>query len=554
MANPVILVVDDEPAVLRAIERELRGHFGSAYTVVAADSGASALDVVRRLALRDTPIALLLVDQRMPGMTGIELLAATMELAPDARRVLLTAYADTDVAIRAINEIRLDQYLQKPWDPPDERLFPVLDDLLDDWQATFRPAFEGVRLVGHRWSARAHEIKDYLARNLVPYRWVDVEDDPEAARLGEAAGVEIGRAPLLVFPDGTHLVAPDNAAIAERLGLRTRPGLPTYDLVIVGGGPAGLAAAVYGASEGLRTLLVEREAPGGQAGTTSRIENYLGFPAGLSGADLARRAVAQATRLGAELLTARAATAVRIEDRYRLLTLDDGSEVSCEALLIATGVQYRRLDAPGLEPLVGVGVFYGAAITEAVACRGQQVAVVGGGNSAGQAAVYLSGFASHVTLLVRGGNLEAGMSAYLVEQLRERPNVRIRLNSSVAEVHGTEGLDAITMEDAAAGTREELPVKALFLFIGALPRTEWLEGIVERDKPGFIVTGPALARASDGRVPGWPLARDPFLLETSVPGIFAAGDVRSRSVKRIASGVGEGSMAVQFVHQHLAGL
>ena len=554
MSNPVILAVDDEPAVLRAIERELRGHVGSAYTVIAADSGASALDVVRRLALRDTPVALLLVDQRMPGMTGVELLAATMELAPDAKRVLLTAYADTDAAIRAINEIHLDQYLQKPWDPPEERLFPVLDDLLDDWRATFRPSFEGIRLVGHRWSARAHEIKDYLARNLVPYRWVDVEDDPEAVRLGEAAGVEIGRAPLLVFPDGSHLVAPDNAAIAERLGLRTRPGLETYDLVIVGGGPAGLAAAVYGASEGLRTLLLEREAPGGQAGTTSRIENYLGFPAGLSGADLARRAVAQASRLGAELLTARAATALRLEDRYRLLTLDDGTEVSCEALLIATGVQYRRLDVPGLDPLVGVGVFYGAAITEALACRGQQVAVVGGGNSAGQAAVHLSRFASEVTLLVRGGRIEAGMSAYLVEQLRERPNVTIRLNASVAAVRGSDGLDAITISDSAAGTIEEIPMQALFLFIGALPRTEWLAGIVERDPPGFIVTGPALARAADGRVPGWPLAREPFLLETSVPGIFAAGDVRKGSMKRVASGVGEGSMAVSFVHQYLAAL
>ncbi len=554
MANPVILVVDDEPAVLRAVERELRGHLGTDYTIVAADSGAAALDVIRRLALRETPIALLLVDQRMPGMTGIELLAAAIELAPDARRVLLTAYADTDVAIRAINEIRLDQYLQKPWDPPEERLFPVLDDLLADWRATFRPPFEGIRLVGHRWSARAHEIKDFLARNLVPYRWVDVEADPEAVRLVEAAAVEPGRAPLLVFPDGSHLLAPSNAEIAAKLGLRTRAGLPTYDLVIVGGGPAGLAAAVYGASEGLRTLLVEREAPGGQAGTTSRIENYLGFPAGLSGADLTRRAVAQASRLGAEILATREATALRIEDRYRIVVLDDASEVGCEALLVATGVQYRRLDVAGVEPLVGVGIFYGAAITEALACRGQRVVVVGGGNSAGQAAVHLSQFADAVLLLVRGGRVEAGMSAYLVDQLRARPNVEIRLNAAVAAVRGSDSLEAVTIEDAAAGTVEERAADALFLFIGALPRTEWLAGLVERDAAGFLVTGPALGRASDGRVPGWPLAREPFLLETSVPGIFAAGDVRSRSVKRIASGVGEGAMAVQFVHQHLAGL
>jgi thioredoxin reductase (NADPH) len=554
MANPVVLVVDDEPAVLRAIERELRGHLGSDYAVVAAESGAAALDTLRRLALRETPVALLLVDQRMPRMTGIELLAAAIELAPDAKRVLLTAYADTDVAIRAINEIRLDQYLQKPWDPPEERLFPVLDDLLSDWRATFRPPFEGIRLVGHRWSARAHEIKDYLARNLVPYRWVDVEADPEAARLAEAAGVEAGRDPLLVFPDGSHLLAPTNAEIAEKVGLRTRPDLRTYDLVIVGGGPAGLAAAVYGASEGLRTLLVEREAPGGQAGTTSRIENYLGFPAGLSGADLARRAVAQATRLGAELLTARDARAIRLEDRYRLITLDDGSEVACEALIVATGVQYRRLAVEGIDPLVGVGVFYGAAITEALACKGQHVAVVGGGNSAGQSALYLAQFAADVTLLVRGGSLEAGMSAYLVERLRATPNVTIRLNASVAAVRGADSLEAIVLEDSAAGRREELPMQALFLFIGALPRTEWLAGLLERDPAGFLVTGPALKRASDGRVAGWPLAREPFLLETNVPGIFAAGDVRSRSVKRIASGVGEGAMAVQFVHQHLAGL
>jgi thioredoxin reductase (NADPH) len=554
MADPVILVVDDEPAVLRAVERELRGHFGAEYMVVAADSGEAALDVLRRLALRDTPVALLLVDQRMPGMTGIELLAAATELAPGARRVLLTAYADTDVAIRAINEVRLDQYLQKPWEPPEERLYPALDDLLSDWRATFRPAFEGIRLVGHRWSARAHEIKDYLARNLVPYRWVDVETDAEADRLVGAAGIDPGRDPLLVFPDGSHLLAPSNSEIAEKVGLRTRPDLRTYDLVIVGGGPAGLAAAVYGASEGLRTLLVEREAPGGQAGTTSRIENYLGFPSGLTGADLARRAVAQATRLGAELLTARGVDALRLEDRYRLVTLDDGSEVSSEALIIATGVQYRRLEVPGIDPLVGVGVFYGAAITEALACRGQRVAVVGGGNSAGQAAVHLSQFASEVTLLVRGGSIEAGMSAYLVDQLRSRPNVTIRLNAGVAAVSGTDSLEAITLEDTAAGTRVELPMDALFLFIGALPRTEWLAGLLERDGAGFLPTGPALTRAADGRVPGWLLAREPFLLETNVPGVFAAGDVRSRSVKRIASGVGEGAMAVQFVHQHLAGL
>ncbi len=551
MANPVILVVDDEPTVLRAVEREVRGRFGGEYRIVAADSGPAALDVLRRLALRGSPVALVLTDQRMPGMTGIDLLASARELAPDARRVLLTAYADTAVAIRAINEIDLDQYLLKPWDPPEERLFPVMEDLLEGWRARFRPAFEGVRLVGHRWSARAHEIKDYLARNLVPYRWVDVEADPEASRLVEAAAVEIGRQPLLVFPDGSHLLDPTNREIAERVGLRTRASLPSYDLVIVGGGPAGLAAAVYGASEGLRTLLIEREAPGGQAGTTSRIENYLGFPAGLSGADLARRAVAQATRLGAEILTPGAVTGLRLEDRYRIVRLGDDAEVSCEALILASGVQYRTLDLDGVAPLVGTGIFYGAAITEALACRGQRVAIVGGGNSAGQAAVHLSGFASEVSLIVRGSRIDAGMSRYLVDQIEARPNVRVLQSAAVVAVGGTDALESITV--AAGGRLEELPMDALFLFIGALPQTEWLAGVVERDEAGFILTGPALRRV-EGRVPGWPLAREPFLLETNVPGILAAGDVRSRSVKRIASSVGEGAMAVQFVHQHLTGL
>lgn len=551
MANPVILIVDDDPQVLRAVEREVRGRFGGDYRIVAAGSGADALDAIRRLTLRGTPIALLVVDQRMPGMSGVELLGATLALLPGAKRVLLTAYADTDVAIRAINEIGLDQYLLKPWDPPEERLFPALEELLDDWRAGWIPPFEGIRLVGHRWSARAHEIKDYLARNQVPYRWVDVETDPEAARLVASAGIDPGRDPLLVFPDGSHLRAPTNVQIAEKVGLRTRAALPFYDLVIIGGGPAGLAAAVYGASEGLRTLLLEREAPGGQAGTTSRIENYLGFPAGLTGADLARRAVAQATRLGAEILTPQEVQRIRREDPYCFVTLGDGSELSCQALILAMGVQYRRLEAPGVDALIGLGVFYGAAITEALAFRDRDVAVVGGGNSAGQAAVYLAGFARHVTLVVRGGRLEGSMSQYLVDQIAARPTIHVRLNANVAAVRGTDELEAITIADAD-GT-SDVPMQALFLFVGALPRTDWLDGVVERDGAGFIVTGPALSRV-DGRVPGWPLAREPFLLETNVSGIFAAGDVRARSVKRIASGVGEGAMAVQFVHQHLAGL
>jgi thioredoxin reductase (NADPH) len=551
MANPVILVVDDDPQVLRAVERELRGRFGSDYRVVAAGSGADALDAIRRLILRGTPIALLVVDQRMPGMTGVELLGSTLSLLPGTKRVLLTAYADTDVAIRAINEIGLDHYLLKPWDPPEERLLPALAELLDDWRAGWIPPFDGVRLVGHRWSARAHEIKDYLARNQVPYRWVDVESDPEAARLVASAGIDPGRDPLLVFADGSHLRAPSNVEIAGKVGLRTRAALPSYDLVIIGGGPAGLAAAVYGASEGLRTLLVEGEAPGGQAGTTSRIENYLGFPAGLSGSDLARRAVTQATRLGAEILTPQEVRSIRREDPYSFVTLGDGTEISCQALILAMGVQYRRLEVPGVDALIGLGVFYGAAITEALAFRDRDVAVVGGGNSAGQAAVYLAGFARHVTLVVRGGRLEAGMSQYLVDQITALPRIEVRLGANVSAVRGTDELEAVTITDPAGPV--EVPMQALFLFVGALPRTEWLGDLVERDGAGFIVTGPALPRV-DGRVAGWPLAREPLLLETNVPGIFAAGDVRARSVKRIASGVGEGAMAVQFVHQHLSGI
>jgi len=553
MDKPVILTVDDDPQVLRAVERDLRGRFGPEYRVVAADSGAAALDAARRLKLRGTPIALFLADQRMPGMTGIEFLAAVAEIHPDAKRVLLTAYADTEVAIAAINEIRLDHYLLKPWDPPEERLFPVLEDLLSDWRAGYRPPFEGIRVVGHRWSARGHAIKDYLARNQIPYRWLDIEQDAEAQSLAASAGVDAVREPLVVLADGSHLVGPSNAEIADRVGLRTRAALPYYDLVIAGGGPAGLAAAVYGASEGLKTLLIEREAPGGQAGTTSRIENYLGFPSGLSGADLARRALAQATRLGAEVLTPQAVTSLALDDRYKVLTLGDGAQVSCQALLVATGVEYRTLTLPDADRLAGSGIFYGAATTEAAFYRGQRVAVVGGGNSAGQAAVYLARFAEQVTLLVRGASLEATMSAYLVAQIAQTPNISVRLGVAVTAVSGDQALEGIVVTDSETKVGEPLEVAAMFVFIGQAPRTDWLGGMVERDPGGFIVTGPALARSGE-RPPGWPLVREPFILETSVPGIFCAGDVRSRSVKRIASAVGEGSMAVQFVHQHLSGL
>lgn len=557
--RPTIVTVDDDLPVLRAIERDLRSRYAKDYRIVAAGSGAEALDAVRQLTVRGEAVAVFVVDQRMPQMTGIEFLAEAIDLQPDARRVLLTAYADTDVAIRAINEIRLDQYLLKPWDPPEERLYPVIDELLTDWAANYRPPFSGLRLVAGRWSARGHEIRDYLTRNQVPYHWLDPADDAEGRRVALGAGVadsDIDPAvPLVVLEDGTLLRDPSTREIAEKVGIQTTAALPFYDLAIVGGGPSGLAAAVYGASEGLKTVLVEREAPGGQAGTTSRIENYLGFPAGLSGGDLARRALAQARRLGAEILSPREVTAIRREDPYRIITLDDGSEISCQTVVIATGVSYRRLEIPGAAELAGAGVYYGSAVTEAVLYRDLEVGVVGGGNSAGQAAMYLARFAKRVFLMVRTPALSA-MSQYLVDQIAACPNIEPRFETTLDAVSGEGHLAAVTVtRDAGDGqpTTESLPLAALFVFIGQQPRTDWLPSDVERDEGGFVPTGPAVFH--DGTPPpGWGLDREPFLLESSVPGLFAAGDVRARSVKRIASAVGEGAMAIQFVHQYRATL
>jgi thioredoxin reductase (NADPH) len=548
--NPVIVAIDDDPQVLRAVERDLRSHFGTEYRIIAADSGETALDVVRRLKLRSAAVALFLADQRMPGMTGVEFLAEARSIYPEAKRVLLTAYADTEVAITAINSIQLDHYLLKPWDPPEDRLYPVLEDVLGDWQAAFRPPYEGIRIVSHRWSPLAHTIKDYLARNQIPYRWLDAETDQEASELAASAEVDAAKDALVVFADGSHLVAPSNTEIAARIGLRTRAALPYYDLVIVGGGPSGLAAAVYGASEGLKTLMVEREAPGGQAGTTSRIDNYLGFPAGLSGADLARRAVAQATRLGAEILTPQEVVSVGVEDNYKVVRLTDGSEVSCQALLVATGVEYRKLNLPDADRLAGSGIYYGGATTEAPFYSGERVAVMGGGNSAGQAAVYLSRFAEHVTVLIRASDLGAGMSAYLVDQIEAAENITVRTNTNVVGVHGAEVLEAVDIANKVDGAEEMLQVAAMFVFIGQAPRTDWLGDLVERDQAGFVLTGTDLAIGD--HLTGWQLERQPYLLETNVPGILCAGDVRSGSVKRIASSVGEGAMAVRFVHQVLA--
>jgi thioredoxin reductase (NADPH) len=553
VAKPVILAVDDEPSVLAAVARDLRHRYASAYRVLRAGSGAEALAALRELKLRNETVALLLVDQRMPEMTGVAFLREAMALYPSAKRALLTAYADTDAAIRAINEVQLDHYLMKPWHPPEELLYPVLDDLLDDWRANFQPVFEGVRIVGHRWSADGHRIRDFLARNLIPYRWLDIEADAEAAELRALAGKEEAPLPLVVLADGTHLSRPSIAALAERLGLHTQAEAKTYDLVIVGAGPAGLAAAVYGASEGLRTLLIEREAPGGQAGTSSSIENYLGFPAGLSGGDLARRAVAQARRFGAEILAPMEAVGFATRDGYHIVTLSNGSTVTTQALLVATGVSYRLLDVPGADRLAGAGLYYGAAITEALTVKGQDVFVVGGGNSAGQGALYLARFARSATLLVRGASLAETMSQYLVERIEEAANISVRTGVTVTEVHGEQSLEEVSIRDIASGTVERKPGRAVFVFIGAAPRTAWLDGAVQLDAGGFVLSGVDLEREGGKRPRGWLVDREPFWLETSVPGVFVAGDLRHQSTKRIASAVGEGAMAVQFVHQHLRG-
>ena len=553
MAKPVIFTVDDDPEVLRAIERDLRREFGKDYRIVRADSGQSALDTLKQLMLRNEPVALLLSDQRMPGMNGVEFLEKARELYPQAKRALLTAYADTDAAIKAINAVRIDYYLLKPWDPPDERLFPVVRDLLDDWLAAFRPPFEGVRIISHRWSPQAHELKDFLARNQIPYQWLDIETDETAAKLLQQMQLTANDTPVVLMPDGGQLVKPSTAALAEKIGLRTHAKTPFYDLVIVGAGPAGLGAGVYGASEGLATLIIERSAPGGQAGQSSAIENYLGFPNGLSGADLTRRALTQAERFGAELLRPQEAVGLTLRDPYKVVKLADGSEVSCHALVIATGINYKRLAVPGIDKLTGAGVYYGAAITEAVSCRDNAVFVVGAGNSAGQAALYLSRFASQVTMLVRGESLAASMSQYLVDRIIDSENIRVRLCSQVAAVHGDINLESVTLLDTQTGKEDLLPARAMFIFIGAVPLTGWVNEVVECDEHGFIPTGPDLMRGGK-RPKGWLLNRDPYWLETNVPGIFVAGDVRSESIKRVASAVGEGAMSVAFVHRYLATL
>jgi len=549
VSKPTILTVDDDPQVSAAITRDLAGQYGADYRIVRASSGPEALGVLTKLNLRDEPVALIAADQRMPEMTGIEMLKQAQAYAPTAKLLLLTAYADTDVAINAINDIGLDYYLLKPWDPPEERLYPIIDDLLDDWHKANPDHTSDVRVIGHRWSDRSHEIKMFLARNHVPYRWYDVERDPEGERLCLVAHAATADLPLVLVPDGDTLRAPSTLDLAAALGLHTSAQQPLYDLCIVGGGPAGLAAAVYAASEGLSTVIVEREAPGGQAGMSAAIENYLGFPKGLSGSDLARRAIAQVSRFGAEMVLARDVVGFETRGPVRAVLFDGSGEIESRALVVATGVSYRRLEATGLAELTGRGIYYGTAAGEANQCQGDVVYVVGAANSAGQAALNLARFASQVVLVVRGTTLAETMSSYLIGRVTSAPNIAVRYHSKVVGVQGEGHLQALTLADTETGAREEVPSSWLFIFIGATPRTDWLGPHIVRDEKGFVVTGQDLLRADSTP---WRLPRPPFALETSVPGVFAAGDVRLNSMKRVASAVGEGAMSVYLVHRYLA--
>ncbi|TMM14630.1 MAG: response regulator [Actinobacteria bacterium] len=533
-----------------AIARDLRQHYSEDYRIRRAQSGQEALDTLSELKLRGDRVGLLLADHRMPQMNGVEFLERAREVYPEARRVLLTAYADTEAAIGAINRADVHYYLLKPWDPPEERLYPVIDDLLEDWLAEDRPPFEGVKVVGHRWSARSHDVKDFLARNQVPFRWKELDRDAEAGRLLAAKGMSPDDLPLVITPGGEPMRSPSTADLAVALGLSRTPNLPFYDLIVVGGGPAGLGAAVYGGSEGLKTVLVEREAVGGQAGQSSRIENYLGFPSGVSGGELARRAATQAQRFGVETLLVSEVDALEICGSARVVRMREGTELAAHAVLLTTGVAYRRIGIPEVEQFTGRGVYYGAAMTEAMNCQGEDVYIVGGANSAGQAAVYFARTARSVTLLCRGASIDQSMSHYLVEQIKERPNISVRQQTEIVWADGDDHLEQLRLIDRATGTEEKVDTSWLFVLIGAAPGTEWLGDTVRRDERGFILAGPDLS--VDGKPPpGWPLERHPYFLETSVPGVFVAGDVRSQSVKRVASAVGEGAMAVSLIHRYL---
>ena len=550
MGKPIILTVDDDVQVSNAIERDLRNHYRNDYRIISTNSGQQAMETLQELQKRNEQIALFLADQRMPVMEGTEFLAKALNHYPDARKVLLTAYADTQAAIEAINKIGLDYYLMKPWSPPELNLYPVLDDLLNDWQARAEIPFDGIRIAGTLWSASCHSIKDFLARSQIQYKWLDIEQDSEAKAMVEAVNKDNHQLPVVFFPDGSTLINPDITTLAEKIGLHTKAKQPFYDLIIVGAGPAGLASAVYSASEGIRTLLIDKETTGGQAGTSSHIENYLGFPKGLSGADLARRATAQATRLGAEILTAKEVKQIRFDGTYRYVKLADGSEISCHALIIATGASWRMLDIPGIKELTGAGVYYGAALTEAAYYKGKHMVVVGGANSAGQGAMHFSRFASKVTMVVRGVSLNKSMSQYLIDQINATKNIEVLLRTNVIEVTGKDKVDKVVVKNIDTEEVETLDAAVIFIFIGAKPHSELVADVVERDHAGFILTGPNLTRKGE-RPKNWKLRRDPFLLETNVPGIFAVGDVMQGSTKRVAAAVGQGSTAVTFVHQYL---
>ena len=592
--RPVLLTVDDDPQVVEAIKRDLRHQYGKRFRILKAGSGQKALELVKQLKLRNEIVALLLVDQRMPQMSGVELLEQSIDIFPEAKRVLLTAYADTEAAIRSINKAKIDYYLMKPWDPPEEFLYPILDDLLDDWWSSFKPPYGGIKVIGMRWSPRSYDVKHFLARNGIPYQWLDIESDEgrrlvsfvastnkeeESSQISTTSVSNINpnqpendfdntsplirspsltpllsslKLPLIIFPDGSYMDDPPDLGLAEKIGLKTQAQMPFYDLIIIGAGPAGLAAAVYGASEGLSTLLIERQAPGGQAAMSSNIENYLGFPSGLTGSNLARRAVTQAIRFGVEILTPQEVMGLRIDGPYRIVQLKDGKEISCHALLIASGVSYRKLeDIKGIDKLTGAGVYYGASMVEALSSQDEDVYMVGGANSAGQSAVHFSKYAKTVTLVVRGDSLTKSMSYYLINQINRMSNIKVLLNSKIVEVQGEDRLQFVTVLNTPTGEQHTVDCSTLYIFIGAVPHTNALAGIVERDANGFILTGQDLIQDGRKRPRGWYLDRSPFLLETNVPGIFAAGDVRHGSTKRVATGVGEGSLAVQLIHQYL---
>jgi len=548
MPKPILLAIDDDTSVLEAVVQDLRRHYGQDYRIVRAASGAAALDICHQLKERKDTVALFLSDQRMPGMTGVDFLQQALCIYPNAKRVLLTAYADTEAAIRAINSAKIHYYLNKPWDPPEEKLYPVLDDLLGSWKEGYRPPFEGIKVVGVRWSAMDHAVRDFLSRNRIPYQWLNPETNPDALALLKEKGIDDTKLPVILFGDGTALVQPTSTEMANKVGLRTQAQQEFYDVVVVGAGPAGLAAGVYGASEGLRTLVIEAAAPGGQAGSSSKIENYLGFPEGLSGEELAKRAFLQANRLGAEFLTQKV-SCIRSENQYRILTMADGQEVTCHVCLLATGVDYCKLDVPGADKLSGAGVYYGAALTEAMSCKEEAVYIVGGANSAGQAAMHFSRYADHVHMLVRGKSLESSMSKYLIDQIEATPNITVETGTEIISMGGETHLECLTLKTPRG--EEARQASSLFIFIGAAPKTDWMPPELCRDSKGFILAGPDLKAQSPK---SWKLERDPYLLETSVPGIFVAGDVRFNSVKRCASAVGEGSIAIQFVHQYLATL